>query len=196
MNNTKTINIIDIEPFSVESFVTPTDACLGEIVDIEIPLTNSGIEYILLDGNQEINSITGSGESIVFENLLPDEQTKYKILIGNCIDDFTASEPEMTVHSKPSLQLLSKDVHYGNDGQLTISVTNGTAPYKFIVEPGQTYTTEENVLELDNLAIGTYRILVVDDNFCRTSEAGEEIEIKFEELTSCFGGMFFCAKET
>ncbi len=179
LNSKKEISIIDIEPFSVESFVTPTDACLGENVDVEIPITNTGIEYILLDGNQEISSITGSGESIVFEDLLPDEQSQYKILIGNCIDDFTASEPEFEVHSKPSLQLLSRDVHYGNDGQLTISVTNGTPPYKFIIEPGQTYTTEENVLEINNLAIGTYRILVVDDNFCRTSKEGEEIEIKF-----------------
>lgn len=180
LNSKKAINIIDIEPFSVESFATPSDACLGEIIDIEIPLTDSGIEYILFDGNQEINSITGDGESIIFEDLLPDEQSNYKILVGNCIDEFTASEIEMTVHSKPSLQLLSKDIQYGNDGQLTISVTNGTPPYKFIVEPGQTYTTEKNVLELDNLAIGTYRVLVVDENFCRTSESGEEIEIKFE----------------
>ncbi|MDE5418625.1 gliding motility-associated C-terminal domain-containing protein [Labilibaculum sp. DW002] len=180
LNSKKQINILDIEPFSVESFVTPSDACLGENVDIEIPMADLGIEYILLEGNQEINSITGAGKSIVFENLLPDEQSQYKILIGNCIDEFTASVPEFEVHSKPSLQLLSRDVHYGNDGQLTIHVTNGTPPYKFVIEPGQTYTTEEDVLELNNLAIGTYRILVVDDNFCRTSEAGEEIEIKFE----------------
>ncbi len=181
LDSRKEINIIDIEPFSVESFVTPTNACLGEMVDIEIPNTDSGIEYILLDGKQEINSQTGSGESILFENLLPHEQSQYKILIGNCMDEFTASEPELEVHSKPSLQILSRDVHYGNDGQLIISIANGTPPYKIIIHPGQTYTTDKNVLELNDLAIGIYYILVIDSNFCRTSEAGEEVEIKFED---------------
>lgn len=179
LNNQKEIHIIDIMPFSLESMVNPSEICLGEMVDFEIPNTAIGIEYILLDGNTEINSITGSGGSIVFEDLLPTEESNYRIAIGNCIENLIASEPTMEVHSKPSLQVVSRDVYTGNDGQLSILVSNGLSPYTFAIEPGGSYTTDENLLEINNLTAGSYRVLVVDANFCRSSDAGEAFEIKF-----------------
>ncbi|WP_320020162.1 gliding motility-associated C-terminal domain-containing protein [Labilibaculum manganireducens] len=181
LSSSKQIDLFDITPLSLESFVTPSEICLGELVDVELPTSIDGIEYILHDGNEEIGSITGSGEAIVFEEILPSEQSSYKITIGNCVDEFIGSKPEIVVHKNPKLQILSKDVQFKNDGQLTISTTDGMPPYKFIIDPGDTYSTDENVLELDNLAIGTYQILVVDANYCRSSDAGQLTEIHLED---------------
>ena len=181
LSSSKQIDLFDITPLSLESFVTPSEICLGELVDVELPTSIDGIEYILHDGNEEIGSITGSGEAIVFEEILPKEQSSYKITIGNCADEFIGSKPEIVVHKNPKLQILSRDVQFENDGQLTISTTDGTPPYQFIIDPGDTYSIEENVLELDNLAIGTYQILVVDANYCRSSDAGQLTEIHLED---------------
>ncbi|MDM8161119.1 gliding motility-associated C-terminal domain-containing protein [Labilibaculum sp. K2S] len=181
LSSSKQIDLFDINPLSLESFVTPSEICLGEFVDIELPASIDGIEYILHDGNKEVGSITGSGEAVVFEEILPNEQSSYKITIGNCVDEFIGSKPEIVVHKNPKLQILSKDVQFENDGQLTISTTDGTPPYKFIINPGDTYSTDENLLELDNLAIGTYQILVVDSNYCRSSDAGQLAEIHLED---------------
>ncbi|MDQ1771651.1 T9SS type B sorting domain-containing protein [Labilibaculum sp. A4] len=181
LSSSKQIDLFDITPLSLESFVTPSEICLGELVDVELPTSIDGIEYILHDGNEEIGSITGSGEAVVFEEILPKEQSSYKITIGNCADEFIGSKPEIVVHKNPKLQILSRDVQFENDGQLTISTTDGTPPYQFIIDPGDTYSIEENVLELDNLAIGTYQILVVDANYCRSSDAGQLTEIHLED---------------
>ncbi|WP_461641327.1 gliding motility-associated C-terminal domain-containing protein [Labilibaculum euxinus] len=181
LSSSKQIDLFDINPLSLESFVTPSEICLGELVDVELPTSIDGIEYILHDGNEEIGSITGSGEAVVFEEILPKEQSSYKITIGNCADEFIGSKPEIVVHKNPKLQILSRDVQFENDGQLTISTTDGTPPYQFIIDPGDTYSIEENVLELDNLAIGTYQILVVDANYCRSSDAGQLTEIHLED---------------
>ncbi|MBN2595721.1 MAG: gliding motility-associated C-terminal domain-containing protein [Marinifilaceae bacterium] len=180
LSSSKQIDLFDINPLSLESFVTPSEICLGEPVDIELPTSIEGIEYILHDGNEEIGTITGSGEAVTFEEILPNEQSSYKITIGNCVDEFIGSKPEIVIHKNPKLQILSKDVHYANDGQLIISTTEGTSPYKFIIDPGDTYSTDQNVLELDNLPTGTYQILVVDANYCRSSDAGQLTEIHLE----------------
>ncbi|BAX79952.1 gliding motility-associated C-terminal domain-containing protein [Labilibaculum antarcticum] len=181
LNNSQQIDIFDIQPLSLENFVTPSEICLGELVDIELPTSITGIEYILHDGNEEIGSITSSGKAVVFEKILPSEQSSYKITIGNCVDEFIGSKPEIVVHRNPKLQILSKDARYGNDGQLTISTSDGTAPYKYIIDPGETYSTEAELLELNNLAIGTYQILLVDGNYCRSSDAGQLVEIHLED---------------
>ncbi len=181
LSNSKQIDFFDIKPMSLESFTTPSEVCLGELVDIELPTSISGIEYILQDGNYEISSTIGSGESIVFEDILPEEKSSYKITIGNCMDEFIASKPEITIHKNPKLQILTKDVQYGNDGQITISTSEGTAPYKYIINPGETFSTESELLELNNLAIGTYQILLVDANYCRSSAAGQLINIHLED---------------
>lgn len=181
LSTSKQIDIFDIHPMSLESFVTPSEVCLGELVDIELPTSIMGMEYILQDGNNEIGNITGSGEAVIFEDILPDENSKYKITIGNCTDEFVGSTPEIKVHKNPKVQILTKDVHEVNDGLLTISTFDGTAPFKYIIDPGKTYSTSEKILELQNLAIGTYQILVVDANFCRSSEAGQLAEIHLED---------------
>lgn len=181
LNNSKQIDIFDIQPLSLESFVTPSEICLGALVDIELPTSITGIEYILHDENEEIGSITGSGEALVFEEIRPSEQSIYKITIGNCTDEFIGSKPEIVVHKNPKLQILSKNVQYGNDGQLTISTSDGRAPYKYIIDPGETYSTEADLLELTNLSTGTYQILVVDANYCRSSDAGQLVEIHLND---------------
>lgn len=181
LNSSKPIDIFDIHPLSLESLVSPSEICLGELVDIELPTSIAGIEYILQDGNEEIGSIIGLGDAVLFEEILPNEKSSYKITIGNCVDEFIGSKPEIVVHKNPKMQVLSKDVHYGNDGQLTVSISDGTAPYKYIIDPGDTYSTDENILELTNLSPGTYQVLVVDANYCRSSDAGQLIQIKLED---------------
>lgn len=177
LNTSKQISIIPIGHLSLENFTTPEEVCLGESIDIELPTSILGVNYILMDGNLELETIQGTGEAIVFEVLLPNDQSDYKISIGNCAYELIGATPQVTVHPTPNLQILTKDVTYGNDGQITLGVSDGTAPYTYVLEPGGSFTSDERVFEINDLASGKYEVLVVDANFCRTSESGESVEI-------------------
>eukprot|EP01029_Cantina_marsupialis_P010002 TRINITY_DN2294_c1_g1_i7.p1 TRINITY_DN2294_c1_g1~~TRINITY_DN2294_c1_g1_i7.p1 ORF type:complete len:1309 (-),score=97.63 TRINITY_DN2294_c1_g1_i7:4895-8821(-) len=181
MNNTKDVTVLSFDPLPLESLATPDEICDGESIDIELPTSVDGVEYILFDGNTEVQSITGDGNPVVFTNITPQENSNIEITIGNCRDELVVARPDYTLHSNPSLQILTKDVQNGYDGDLVISVTNGTPPFTYIIDPGETITSDSRVLELKKQQTGSYQILVVDNNACRSSDAGQLAEIKIDE---------------
>jgi|GEM_PF-3451318 len=181
LDNTKLITVPDISTNSVENFATPEEFCEGEAIDIELTNTISGIEYILQDGDNILSEIIGDGGPIVFEDIVPNINSNLFVSIGNCSDKLIAAKPNYTLQSNPKLQIVSTDVHTGYDGNLVISVSDGVAPYTYIINPGETTTSDNPVYELTNLESGTYQVLVVDGNACRSSDAGQLVEIKLDE---------------
>jgi len=179
--NSKSITVLNFSYLSLESFATPDEICLGEAIDIELPFSTDGVEYILQNGDSELNSIIGNGNAIVFEDIVPDENSLLQVAISNCKQDLIVAQPNYSIHTNPKLQILTTDVQDASGGDLIISVSDGTSPYTYIIEPGETITSESNILELKNQQTGTYQILVVDGNACRSSDAGELAEIKIDE---------------
>lgn len=181
LDNTKLITVPEISTNSVENFATPEEFCEGESIDIELTSTISGIEYVLQDGDNILSEIVGDGGPIVFEDIVPNINSNLFVSIGNCKDELIAAKPNYTLQSNPKLQIVSTDVYTGYDGKLVISVSDGIAPYTYIINPGETTTSDNPVYELANLESGTYQILVVDGNACRSSDAGQLVEIKLDE---------------
>lgn len=178
LDHTKSVVIPDITPNSIESFATPTEFCEGEEIDIELPSTIQGIKYILWDGDELLSELTGNGADLIFENIVPKLSSNIEITIGNCQNRLVAAKPSYQVQSNPQLDIITSDIQNGYDGRLVISVNHGLAPYTYIINPGETITKESKVLELINLEEGTYQILVVDGNACRSSEAGQLAQIE------------------
>ena len=181
LDNTLLITVPDISTNSVENFATPEDFCEGEAIDIELTNTISGIQYVLQDGDNIISELIGDGGPIVFEDIVPDINSNLYVSIGNCNEKLVAATPNYTLQSNPQLQIVTTDVHTGYDGNLVISVLDGVAPYTYVVSPGETITSDDSVLELNGLESGTYQVLVVDGNACRSSDAGQLIEIELNE---------------
>ncbi|RUT78722.1 gliding motility-associated C-terminal domain-containing protein [Ancylomarina longa] len=180
LDENKSITVLNFDPLPLESLSTPDEICAGESIDIELPTSLSGVNYILKDTDQEINSKTGDGNSLLFEDVYPNQNSNLYIAIGNCKEDLEVSRPDYTIHPNPVIQIIPTDISTGYDGQLAIAVSGGSAPFTYIIDPGETTTSNEPVLELRNLKAGTYQVLVVDGNACRSSDAGELAEIKID----------------
>lgn len=181
LDHSKFIFIPDLAPFSVESFATPSEICEGESIDIEIPNTIDGIRYTLQNGTEFLSELTSDGSPVVFENVTPNENSNLQITVGNCKEELVVAQPDYTLQSNPKLQILTSEVQSGYDGNLVISVSEGLAPYTYIISPGETITSDNLVLELSGLEAGTYQVLVVDGNACRSSEAGQLVDININE---------------
>nr|WP_320117933.1 gliding motility-associated C-terminal domain-containing protein [uncultured Marinifilum sp.] len=181
INDSKQISVPDLSPLSLETFATPYEICEGESIDIEIPNTLKGISYILQNGDDELSEITSNGNALVFENIIPDQNSNLQIRIGNCKEKLIVAKADYVLQTNPKLQIFTSEVQSGYDGNLAISVTNGKAPYTYIINPGETKVSEKSVLELNGLEAGTYEVLVIDDNACRSSESGEIAEITINE---------------
>jgi len=173
------ISLIKTSDFPIESLATPGEICLGEAFDIELPITENNIIYHLYDKNISVESITGNGEPLVFENLLADEDSQYKILIDNCVDDVVAAEPQLEIHSNPEVNIIVNDATNGSDGKVNIIVEGGVAPYTYIIENYKTIISEEHYIELTDMKAGHYKLAVVDANSCKSSTEGEAFSINF-----------------
>ncbi|NOU62045.1 gliding motility-associated C-terminal domain-containing protein [Marinifilum caeruleilacunae] len=183
MDHTKQIMVPDISSNSLENFATPDEFCEGESIDIELTSSISGISYVLQDGDDILSELTGTGGPLVFEDVVPGINSNIYVSIGNCNDKLVAATPAYTLQSNPKLQILTTDVQSGYDGNLVISVSEGVAPYTYIINPGETVTMDSPVLELSGLKTGTYQVLVVDGNACRSAEAGQLVDIELDEET-------------
>lgn len=182
MTSSKKITVLNFDPLPVEILATPTEICEGESIDLELPNTIKGVEYILNDHDKEIKRKVSGGNSISFENLIPNKNSKYKISIGNCKNNLTITEADFKLQSNPELQIFTKNVSTGYDGELVIQVKNGTPPFTYIVDPITKITKKERVLELHNLPKGNFDVMVVDLNACKSSKKAKRVEIKTNEV--------------
>ena len=177
----KTIQVLNFDSAPIESIATPDEICMGSEIAIELPTTVSGVEYVLENNGIEVESITSSGDALVFEDLEPDMQTNYRIRIGNCEDEVIVAEPEYTIHTNPQLQIMKNDVTTGYNGSISVTINYGTPPFTYFLNPLGSSTSESRVKEYTQLKQGTYTLLVVDSEACRSSESGEQVVIALDE---------------
>lgn len=179
LNNQIDPNIIKTSDFPIENFVTPGEICQGETVDIELPLSEKNLSYHLYDNNISVESITSDGGPVLFENLSPEVDSKYKILIDNCVDEVIAAEPRLEVHSTPQVDIIVTDEVNGNDAKINVIVNKGEMPYTFIFENYKSIVSDHHFLELSGMNAGNYKLAVVDANSCKSTEIGHDIQINF-----------------
>ncbi len=179
LDNQIDINLIRTHDFPIENFATPGEICLGETFDIELPLTENNITYHLYDNNISIESITSDGGPVVFENLSAEIDSKYKVLIENCVDEVIAAEPNLKIHSTPHVDIVVTDEINGSDGKINVIVHEGKTPYSFIFENYKTIESDEHYIELSDIKAGDYKLAVVDANSCKSTDTGHEVRIDF-----------------
>lgn len=179
LDNQIDINLIRTHDFPIENFATPGEICLGETLDIELPLTKKNITYHLYDNNISIESITSDGGPVVFEDLLAEVDSRYKILIENCVDEVVAAEPQLEIHSTPQVNIIVTDEMNGSDGKINVIVHEGKTPYSYIFENYKTIVSDEHFIELNGMKAGDYKLAVVDANSCKSTDIGHEIRIDF-----------------
>ena len=179
LDNQIDINLISTHDFPIENFATPGEICLGETFDIELPLTENNITYHLYDNNISVESITSDGSPVVFENLLAEIDSKYKVLIENCVDEVIAAEPKLEIHSTPHVDIVVTDEINGSDGTINVIVHEGKTPYNFIFENYKTIISDEHYIELSGMKAGDYKLAVVDANSCKSTDTGHEVRIDF-----------------
>ncbi|MGZ2369044.1 gliding motility-associated C-terminal domain-containing protein [Ancylomarina sp. YFZ004] len=179
LNNQVDLNLVKTSSFPIDNFATPGEICLGETLDIELPLTENNVTYHLYDKNISVESITSDGGPIVFENLIADIDSKYKILIDNCVDEVIAAEPKLEIHSTPNVDVITTDEVNGSDGKVNILVNGGQAPYTYIFENYKTLISDDHYIELGDMKAGDYKLAVVDANSCKSTSLGHEFRINF-----------------
>ena len=81
---------------------------------------------------------------------------------GNCTDTRTVTVTAATAISLVDIQPQIPDCADGTDGQLTIMVSGGNAPYQYKLDDG-VYQTNNTFFGLRQ---GIYTIIVRDDNGC------------------------------
>ncbi len=171
--------LIKTNDFPIENFATPGEVCLGEMIDIELPLTENQVTYHLYDKNISVASMTSAGGPIIFEDVLVDIDSRYKILIDNCVDEVIAAEPKLKVHSTPHVHITTTDEVNGSDGKVDVLVHGGLAPYTYIFENFKTIESDEHLLTLNEMKAGEYRLAVVDANSCPSTVIGQDFTIGF-----------------
>lgn len=149
------IDLTQPTAISVDSFrVTPVD-CYGQFTgqaSVFVSGGNGPYEYLWEDALAQIG-ITAS-------NLPAGE-------VGITVIDFNRCELDTSIFipQPDSLQLsiTSEDARCreGNEGQASVVVAGGTAPYNYLWQDGRTTPTA------DSLSRGNYRVTVTDDNGCR-----------------------------
>ncbi|MFT5750381.1 MAG: gliding motility-associated-like protein [Ancylomarina sp.] len=173
------IKLVKTSDFPIENFATPGEICLGETFDIELPLTENNLTYHLYDNNLSVESITSDGGPIAFENLSAEIDSKYKVLIENCVDEVVAAEPQLEIHSTPHVDIIVTDEMNGSDGKINVIVREGESPYSFIFENYKTIISDEHFIELDRMQAGDYKLAVVDANSCKSTDTGHDVRINF-----------------
>ncbi|MCZ4693512.1 gliding motility-associated C-terminal domain-containing protein [Ancylomarina euxinus] len=179
LNNQVDLKLVKTNGFPIENFATPGEICLGEALDIELPLTENNVTYHLYDKNISVESITSDGGPVVFENLIADIDSRYKILIDNCVDEVIAAEPKLEIHSTPYIDIITTDEINGSDGKVNVLVNGGKAPYTYIFENYKTLISDDHYIELSDMKAGDYKLAVVDANSCKSTSLGHEFRIDF-----------------
>lgn len=179
LNDQVDLKLIKTSEFPIDNFATPGEICLGETFDIELPITENNVTYHLYDNNVSVESITSDGGQLVFENLSAELDSKYKILIENCVDEIVAAEPKLEIHSTPHADLITADEVDGSDGKVSVLIHGGKAPYTYILENLKTIVSDNHLIEISELKAGDYKLAVVDANSCKSTLNGHEFQIGF-----------------
>ena len=158
-------------------------SCLGDtttFIDLSTNIAGGSTFSWDFDGDYEPDLINNNAnDTVTFYFAAAGEYTTYLQVkqIAGC-DDFTTID--VTVSDLPSLEITTKGAYCGNDdGEASVEVTGGTAPYDYFWSTGETDTA------ITGLALGTYTLAVSDANGCTTTEEftiGEAMQVIVKQL--------------
>lgn len=137
------------------------------------------------DGDSEPDHISNkSNDTVMFYFDAAGEYTTYLQVtqIAGCNDYTTVN---VTVSDLPSLNIITKGAYCGrDDGEASVEVTGGIAPYNYFWSTGETDTA------ITGLALGTYTLAVSDANGCTqdstfTIEDAMQVEVTPLTTSTC-----------
>ena len=133
-------------------------------------------------------------DSLVSGNLCPGSYIFQVTDSNNCIHDstFVVTTPDPLLID--SLPFTNISCNGDSDGSFTIHISGGTKPYNYSTDGGTNYTqTFLDSIYIDNLAAGTYSVVVSDSNFrCTTTSSVTLIEPTPVDITIPFSSRTVC----
>ena len=208
-NGAETEDISELAAGTYEVTVTDTNGCASDtsIVITEpapIEITRDSVQNVTCNGGMDgagYISVSGGDGNFAYSWSDGSEQQDltgvaagtYKVIVtdGNGCQDST----EVTITQPDPILIAQDSVHQvscsGNlDGDIYISVSGGTGSYAYEWSNGS--TTQDN----ENIAAGTYKVIVSDANGCRDSlevtlTGADPVEITRDSVqnVTCNGGM-------
>lgn len=141
---------------------TPTNpGCSGNDGQIIINATNGTTPYqYSIDGGNTFQS------SNTFTNLIGGSYTITVMDASGC----STTESITLTNGTGTLNLTTTDSNPtcgGSDGSIIITTNGGTSPYTFSIDNGQNFIAGTSPYTYSNLAVGTYNIVVQDNNGCQ-----------------------------
>ena len=153
------------QPVSGTISATPLSACAGSPITFNATGINS-TNFSWFFPGADVD--TASGQSSTPSYSTPGNYTAYLLVEGVCSGRYLDSI-QITITDGPTITSnITNPSCSGNDGQITINATNGTSPYQYSIDNGNTFQSTNS---FGNLTAGTYSIVVTDAGGCQNTES-------------------------
>ncbi|MCT4582289.1 MAG: PKD domain-containing protein [Flavobacteriales bacterium] len=153
------------QPVSATITATPTTSCTGTPINFNATGTNAN-NYSWFFPGATIDTASGASSSATYST--SGSYTAYLLVDGTCRGRYLDSV-QITITDGPTISSTTTTPSCsGNDGQIIINATNGTTPYQYSIDGGNTYQTSNT---FTNLTGGSYTVSVMDASGCQSSES-------------------------
>jgi hypothetical protein len=159
-----TVNLSGSCPVAIVSPSGRVRFCAGGGVELSAPPSNE-FSYQWLRNNQVISGATNS-------IYLARQVGAYSVRISKAgCPDSTSLPVILEEFPTPTISASKVDATSTTGGSITINATNGTPPYQYSIDGGETFTpSSNNSFTFTNLAPGIYTISVKDANNCSSPQ--------------------------
>ncbi|MBN1111638.1 MAG: SprB repeat-containing protein, partial [Bacteroidales bacterium] len=213
------IDVVDANGCSQSKNVTvtqPNEIVVSEIIknltcfnsnngSIEVVVNDGTPNYVLelkyqANGTTQTKTGVTAGAASSFENLVAGNYVLTVDDANSCVktENYIVTEPAIIT---PTINVKSVTCFSGSNGEISVSVSGGTPPYKVVVDNIAASISKTEVgmalneaRSFTNLVAGSYVITISDFNSCSTIENKDisqptEISIDFTPShVTCFGG--------
>jgi hypothetical protein len=155
-------------PPAIASQPTSQTVCIGSAATFSVTAIGTDLTYQWKKNG--VNILGANASTFTINSATAADAGSYFVVVsGACTPPVTSSAATLTVNTAPSFTASKTDVtcNGASDGSITLNTTSGTAPFLFSKDGGITFQ-ESNLF--NNLASGTYNIVVTDSNNCSAAE--------------------------
>ncbi len=153
------------QPVSATITATATSACSGSPITFNATGINS-TNFSWFFPGADVD--TASGVSFTPNYSTPGNYTSYLLVDGVCSGRYLDSL-QITITNGPTITSTTTNPSCsGNDGQITINVSNGTTPYQYSIDNGNTFQSSNS---FSGLIAGTYNVVVMDAGGCQSTQS-------------------------
>lgn len=153
------------QPVSATITATPTTSCTGSPIAFNATGTNATNYSWFLTG-ADVDTASGPNATATYSTA--GSYTAYLLVNGTCRGRYIDSI-QITITDGPTITSTTTSPSCsGNDGQITVNATNGSTPYQYSIDGGNTYQSSNT---FNNLTGGNYNLIVMDASGCQSSES-------------------------